>query len=202
MKLKPILENIINERKNIGIVYHFTDLHGLVSIVNDNRINISNATRRYRGSVSTTRDKNFSKHRSGKTIGAWPFFAIVLDGNRLSDRYQVRSNDDTVGKWGNIDLVDRYNWGDEMEETWYGDILKKDRGFANVKKYIIKIIITKQFQNSLINHRDRIIDQYKDDNISNLFGDPDDPELDAIKFMNNIINWIKENLNREVELEK
>ena len=151
MKLKKILNEILIEGKQVGVVYHFTAFHSSVKILKSNLLNANRSTQRIdTKTISTTRDKNFVKIRNGdSTLGGDPEIGFVLDGTKLSNRYKVMPYDDTVSKNGERDRYD--DWGDEQEELWYGNTLENDNGFKNFKTYLIKVIFTKKFMESVEN---------------------------------------------------
>jgi len=91
IKLHSILRHSINERKQVGTVYHFADTNNLVPILEKNLLKHSYELRGNRGYyISTTRDKNFPiKYR---TMGVDQInVRIELDGDKLSDRYKVKA---------------------------------------------------------------------------------------------------------------
>jgi hypothetical protein len=71
--------------------------------------------------------------------------------------------DDTYDKEeGDYDESDRENFGDEMEEVWYGKQVERDGGIKNIKKYIKTIILTKKFQRNLAQNPELIGDKLVD----------------------------------------
>ena len=154
MKLKKILNEILTERKQVGTVYHFTDLYSSIKIVETDILKSARVTKNIDGeTVSTTRNKNFVNHRDGETLQiSGGDIGFELDGNALSARYKVMPYDDTFDQSDmEYDVDDKEQFGDEMEELWFGNALKRDGGFTNLKKYVTAIIITKKFKNKLIN---------------------------------------------------
>jgi len=76
--MKSFLE-YYTEAKQVGILYHFTEISQLPKILNLNKIGFN------RG-VSFTRDKYFMKHQR---IGIGIKDAcLVIDGDKLSHRYK------------------------------------------------------------------------------------------------------------------
>ena len=142
----------MNEGKQVGIVYHFTSLNLSLEILKTDLLKAGNPTQRdfSTRTVSTTRNKNFSKNKPNNT-GVYTEICFVLDGNKLSNRYQSAPFDDSVERGGKVNYFSRDRWGDEYEEIWYGQSIQNDRGFKNLKSYILKIIITKNFITKLSN---------------------------------------------------
>lgn len=79
--MKSFKQHII-EAKQVGILYHYTSLYGLLRILQDNKI--------HRGKfsyVSLTRDKFFHKHgRFGISLDV----RLILDGDKLSNNYKIK----------------------------------------------------------------------------------------------------------------
>lgn len=157
-KLNSILENLyrINERKNIGIVYHFTDYSNLISILTQDMMSLSSYE--YEGGseehfFSTTRDKNFSSNNIWsyqKDLNA----GIKIDGNKLSDILKVSP----FNYWGkedskedgfyqdNVDIYSR-DKKDEREERFYVPeryIVTRGNSefFKGINKYIISAMLS------------------------------------------------------------
>lgn len=77
------LTDLLNEAKQVGPLYHFTDLYGLEGILNSNTLKVGDdssfETGGNIGNVSLTRDKEM-----------WIFqYRIELDGNKLSNNYKI-----------------------------------------------------------------------------------------------------------------
>lgn len=112
-------EDQLNERKQVGTIYHYTSLRALASILSDDELvgrldynshGGSNAAIR---TVSFTRDKNFYKGRTESYIdGAG--VRLAVDGDRLSDNYKIEPHDDTFTSRA-MDYT-HPEYGDEMEE--------------------------------------------------------------------------------------
>lgn len=200
MKLKQLFLEILSERKQVGKVYHFTTLRNAVFIVKTNLIEANQATQNInKPTISTTRDKNFSKHRPGSLQIGGADVAFALNGDSLSDRYEVRPYDDayrTANK--EYDDGDKEAFGDEQEELWYGKKLQSDGGFANIKKYTFLVIFSKRFKKTLVQDPSRF--RFKDD-IIDVFPNLLDVNVSPIEKMNEIKSWFESNGFR-VEFEK
>lgn len=83
------LLNILNEAKQVGLLYHYTSADGLKGILDSNRINASEEY--YMGRelyyVSFTRNKNF--HSRTSKFGVKTDYRITLDGDKLSNKYKI-----------------------------------------------------------------------------------------------------------------
>lgn len=202
MKLKQILNEVINEAKQVGIVYHFTTLNNAILIVNYNHLKGYRATKNINGrTVSTTRDKNFSKRRGDQLSISGADIVFVLDGNKLSNIYQVKPYDDTFDVADQeYDEDDRLNFGDEQEEIWYGKNIERDMGFKNLNKFVLKIIFTKRFIQKCFNNPKKLY-VTGEDKITPLFGTDEDFDLAPTKKVNEIKNWF-ESQGYKVEFEK
>lgn len=164
MKYIKLFEDFFNksmivESKQVGTVYHFTSLSSLFKILKSGLLkgklptspNIPYvAKQKGKLYISTTRDKNFIKHRDVAEVGG-DHVALVLDGNKLSSNYKTMSFNDTWDakdkEWGDWATV----YGDEMEQLWYGSKLNRDGGIKNISRYLKSIIITKRAKSALLN---------------------------------------------------
>jgi hypothetical protein len=144
---------VINEGKQVGMLYHYTSEDGLKSILETNRINVSEEY--YLGKelyfISFTRNKNFHKKEMKWQVKT--DYRITLDGDKLSDKYKIKPFAYTPG-WNYEDNWE-YDWledepesvvkdffnqtgdYDEQEERIY--FKNENGGINNIKKYIISI---------------------------------------------------------------
>lgn len=127
MKLFEIAQEI-NERKNVGIIYHFTSYKGMVSILNDG-LKLENKfgdpkddANRY---ISFTRDRRMVSDSVFRQV------RITVDGTMLSDRYQIRPYADNKAGYGRTTH-------DEKEER---ALVKKKDGFVDISGCVIRIDI-------------------------------------------------------------
>jgi hypothetical protein len=77
------LTDLLNEAKQVGPLYHFTEFNGLKGILSSNTLKVGDDSTFDSGgnvgNVSLTRDKNM-----------WiSDYRIELDGNKLSDNYKI-----------------------------------------------------------------------------------------------------------------
>lgn len=202
MKIKSIINEIIKEGKQVGIVYHFTTLNNAIMIVKSNHLKAYRATKNINGrTLSTSRDKNFSKRRGDQLSISGADIAFVLDGNKLSNTYQVRPYDDTYDATEReYEPEDKLNFGDEQEEIWYGKKIESDVGFKNFNKYVIKVIFTKRFIDKCFFKPAKLY-VVGEDKVTDLFGSSDEFELEPRKKINEIKDWF-ENNGFKVEIEK
>lgn len=149
-KIKKILDKL-NEGKNIGILYHFSTILGVLSIVRSNEIKTNEVhdsdIYRY---FSTTRDRYFAKNvkmARNKNYSS----GVMLDGNSLSDICKIVpyngmhdkiifSDDGEVLDYSYSDL--QHSDRNEREERVY--VHKKYLSgvfFKGINKYIKKVII-------------------------------------------------------------
>ena len=139
-------EYLINEAKQVGDVYHFTSISSFLQILADNKITAAGLSDESR-TISTTRDKNFTIRP--RAIGNPPEIGIILDGDKLSEKFKVRPYDYNYDNPGEEEEV-----GDEQEELWFGKKLGKQGGIRNIKSYIKGIVLTKNFFKKFITNQD------------------------------------------------
>lgn len=125
----------LTEGKQVGDVYHYTGWYNFLKmLLIDNKIKLSDVNNKSIPAVSTTRDTNFENRSISN--GVVTSIALKLDGDKLSEKYQVRPyNDSRTEKT-------KY-YGDEMEEMWYGKQLEKDGGIYPLWRYLKEVLITK-----------------------------------------------------------
>jgi hypothetical protein len=88
--------------------------------------------------------------------------------------------------------------GDEKEQLWYGKEIEKG-GISNIRNYIKKIILTKQFANklSMIYDEDIFPEEFK-----NEYQNKWSFETKPVDKINDIIKYIDDKYNIQTELEK
>jgi hypothetical protein len=142
IKLTDILKEII-EGKQVGTLYHFTPLNGLISIINLNCLRDTNASgeevkfnpKKYY--ISFTRNQNFNQIakifglRTGINFNnAGCVCRIQINGDKLSNTYSIEpardsafSSKDLNSKWSKTPKVvkkgKKYYSADESEERIY-----------------------------------------------------------------------------------
>lgn len=155
--LRLLIEQIINERKQVGVLYHNTLMERLFKIIQENRLKVNSDDlsniinfrskrddnlmfhplagpilkdrSKIPPSISFTRNKQYKRYDDE--------VVIVLDGDKLSERYRITPYSNFGGRKH-----------DEMEERVFRDVV-------NLDKYIIKIILPYESKRmeSLLNDR-------------------------------------------------
>ena len=124
-------QDILNEGKQVGTLYHWTDTMSSYDIVNNNFLKgYLTDTFSSQPGVSFTRNKNFLSTKP--KLRNKPEICFVIDGDKLSNTYKIQPYQDPKIK------------KDEMEEKVLTD------GIKNFSNYVIKVIIPKKrFMTSL-----------------------------------------------------
>jgi hypothetical protein len=126
----------ITEGKQVGTLYHFATLNGLLMILESNSFKAYNNLRRIKNKgkgssndfVSFTRDKNFLK--VGRLINNKLDVRIVIDGNKLSDNYVVSP----------FNFYSYYKSSDKRINPKYDETEERVRWEVdNARKYILSI---------------------------------------------------------------
>jgi hypothetical protein len=119
------LIDILNESKQVGPLYHWTDIYSSYNIINNNFLKgYLTDTFKSQPAISFTRNKNFLQTKP--KLRNQPEICFVVDGDKLSNKYKIKSFQDPKIK------------KDEMEEKVLTD------GIDNFLNYVIKIIIPKK----------------------------------------------------------
>jgi hypothetical protein len=117
--------DILNESKQVGPLYHWTDIYSSYNIINNNFLKgYLTDTFKTQPAISFTRNKNFLQTRP--KLRNKPEICFVVDGDKLSNSYKIQPFQDPKIK------------KDEMEEK----VLTY--GIKDFSNYIIKIIIPKK----------------------------------------------------------
>jgi len=132
--MKSFLE-YYTEAKQVGILYHFTEISQLPKILNLNKIGFN------RG-VSFTRDKYFMKHQR---IGIGIKDAcLVIDGDKLSHRYKLEPYDYFGGDEPGSNEVDTSTGDVTHKGSWDEQEERTLKPINDIKNYIIKIKLLKR----------------------------------------------------------
>lgn len=124
IKLVNLLKEI-TEGKQVGSLYHWTDIYNSYNIINDNFLKgYLTDTFKSQPAISFTRNKNFLQTKP--KLRNRPEICFVVDGDKLSNKYKIQPFQDSKIK------------KDEMEEKVLTD------GIDNFSNYITKIIIPKK----------------------------------------------------------
>lgn len=127
MKLFEIAQSI-DERKNVGTIYHFTSYRGMVSILNDGlklENKFGDKDDKDNNYISFTRDRQMVSDTVFRQV------RITVDGTILSDRYQIRPYADSHAGYGRTTQ-------DEKEER---ALVKKRDGFVDISGSVLRIDI-------------------------------------------------------------
>jgi hypothetical protein len=137
MKLRKLLE-----AKSIGKIYHLVSLNSMRYIMKHDVLESYNFS-----GISTTRNKNLTYYVGDRQN----YFRLVLDGDKLSDKFQINpfSYKSVSG-----------SVGDEMEEKI------KTQKITNISKYIIEI----QVLQHQIDHVFKMLDDPDEDRTEFLNG--------------------------------
>jgi hypothetical protein len=130
------------EKKQVGVVYHFTDPESLLGILKDDRMSSRH------GHISFTRNPNLTSWY--EDYGA--MCRISFNGSDLSNKYKIQpylfdpkpfkpvQDADLFDKQKKISYKERKEWyGDEREETI------KQNEINNIMKYVIQIDILEPY---------------------------------------------------------
>lgn len=130
------LIDLLNEGKQVGLLYHFTDFRSLLSILKSNSINGSWGNQDIKGKyISATRDKNFWK--TDPNLGVEKLqVGLMLDGDKLSNRYTIRPY--AYEPYRDMS-IDGDTTGAEAEEL----IMLPGNELQNVKDYLVGVVLLK-----------------------------------------------------------
>ncbi len=123
------IREYLNENKQVGLLYHFTNLSSLNKILDENKMYGSfmyeeNEIELF--GVSTTRNKNLNYDSQKNNI------RITLNGDKLSNNYKIKPRD----YWNReYNVPDNPQTIDEDEEV----ILTPKGYIGNIKNYITSI---------------------------------------------------------------
>ena len=85
------LVDILKEGKQVGILYHYTSYEACIKILQSSKIKSTETADSKKNKplfgISFTRDKNF--HKNSRSIGNHPSCRLVVDGDKLSNKYKI-----------------------------------------------------------------------------------------------------------------
>jgi hypothetical protein len=170
-KLKPGTYEEINtselkEAKQVGTIYHFTGVENLNKIIEDNKLMSSSKKQRdiktgkkqvY--SISFTRDKFFPYERDLKLGSRYLDARIVVDGNKLSNKYKIEP-------FNFFNKKTRYNYPlsrTEFEERITFSLDEENPDILNFDNYVISydILVDLLLKSNIKNISKNIIDLIK-----------------------------------------
>jgi hypothetical protein len=123
--LSHILEQL-GEGKQVGTLYHFTSYANMIGIISSNFVLSTNQ-------IQIQPYVSFTRNRAMNPDSISTDTRLTIDGNRLSDRYQIMPHADVKAGYGRTSV-------DESEERI--SLIKYPKG-VDVSKYIISIDIKK-----------------------------------------------------------
>lgn len=132
------LKNILNESKQVGIIYHYTTIGSLISILKT--LTIKDSYEFERGYVS------FTRSGSGIVNLRHSLCRIVIDGNRLSNKYKIIAHSQGSSRGQKGPIRDPKN--KQAEERIY----QKE---VDISKCIICVDILKDYANDEVSKLDR-----------------------------------------------
>ena len=121
------LIDLINERKQVGTLYHFTKYDNMIDIINENFILKSIHGTLTQPYISFTRNKAMSSDTILDQV------RIVIDGSLLSDRYKLEPHADAKAGYGRSSV-------DESEERV--SMIRYPKG-VDILKCLIRIDVKK-----------------------------------------------------------
>ena len=121
------LIDLLNERKQVGTLYHFTSYSNMVAILGDNLVLKSTHGTLVQPYISFTRNKSMSSDSISDQV------RIAIDGNLLSDRYKLEPHADAAAGYGRSSV-------DESEERI--SIKRYPKG-VDISKCIIEVAVKK-----------------------------------------------------------
>lgn len=122
----------LQEEKQIGILYHYTSIPKLISIIKSNSLKSGKyetylpLQNKYVNSISLTRDKNF--HRLWR-LGIITECRFIVDGNKLSRKYRIRP----------YHYFKNYHYNETHKDEQEEIVLTQE--ITNLSDYVIKLQI-------------------------------------------------------------
>jgi hypothetical protein len=130
IKLIELLRENLDEAKQAGLLYHFTNYPAMIKIIKDG-FKIKGMGEPY---VSLTRNKNMQSDTISNSV------RITVDGDGLSNKYKIEPYADTTAGYGRKAIYKKGITGDESEERINSD---KYGGYVDISKYIKAIDVKK-----------------------------------------------------------
>ena len=121
------LIDLLNERKQVGTLYHFTSYSSMVAILGDNLVLKSTHGTLVQPYISFTRNKSMSSDSISDQV------RIAIDGNLLSDRYKLEPHADAAAGYGRSSV-------DESEERI--SVKRYPKG-VDISKCLIEVTVKK-----------------------------------------------------------
>lgn len=158
---------IILEAKSVGKLYHFTTIRSLLQIADDDTLgDVSNMPH---STVSLTRNKNLYRHT--RIIPAE--CCIVIDGDKLSNRYRIRPYQWSPKHFTGKPATTNHEVEDQYEEEVQGVI-------RDLSKYVTEVVLFEMDLDSVMGDEETMR------LLSELTGESEDdlvPSVDVPKFL-------------------
>lgn len=144
-ELKTLIREEIKkiiEGKQVGPLYHYTRTESLINILKRDTLNSSKRGSRHKDRQNEPNYISFSRtsNKSQFDIADSADCVIIIDGNKLSNRYKIEPYHDS--SWDNDSQQD------EMEERIY------TKNIPNFKPYIKKIIFYENYYDGEQNEKE------------------------------------------------
>ena len=166
----------LNERKQAGVLYHFTDIDALDKILNENVL------RSKYPYISFTRNSLFV------TDDTYFNVRIVFDGEKLSDKYKIEPFDYSQGRLRGFESEERIIIHKNYKGSLTRDFMSK---INDIKKYIIRIDIINSNKNLIYKNSKRFNEQ--SNKVQQIIDNNKDVEIRLIKnfkkFENSIFTY-------------
>jgi hypothetical protein len=133
----------IQEAKQRGLLYHFTDFKHLESIIKEGVLKSNYEKQSNLNVISLTRDKNFWKEAT--YLYTVLEACLVLDGNKISNNYKISpfQYDPFYGMdnmdFDGIEDGELNNWRNTYDEKEERIVFKKKNGKIPIKKYLTEM---------------------------------------------------------------
>ena len=134
---------MLKEAKQVGLLYHYTTIEGMLGIVKRNRLgDKDHDSFSFNNPISFAYNKNFHKLQKTKTIPTDAVF--IIDGDKLSEHYKISPYGWKLPYfWGSEKTYDEYQANKSKHKDWleYQYEARSNRPIDNIKKYTQKIIV-------------------------------------------------------------
>lgn len=136
-----LVEKILKEFKQRGILYHYTNFGSALEILKENKLN---PTTQYKNPnerffcISVTRDKNFHKTADREAFGIGGInVRFELDGDKISEHYKIKP----LNYWFTSREIGKDAATRPIQTESEECIVVNSMGLPNVKSYIKKITL-------------------------------------------------------------
>jgi hypothetical protein len=137
VKLYNILQEALDEAKQVGILYHFTSYSGLLKIAQDGMklkdFVAANIDKVKLGDYNQDTYVSFTRNRDLTSDTIYRQCRITVDGTKLSNQYKITPYADTKAGYSRTTQ-------DESEERI---LVKKEHGYVDISKCVQTIDVLK-----------------------------------------------------------